>query len=146
MSVNMADEDVLLRNELYYCTHLLNESICKDERKFLELIEELEEFSICRETGKDIADYLRDNAIKDENESVNRTYLVRDVDTDELVGFFSLKNGMAIFPDTSGNIITKPSIELSEFAMNEGYLENNPYRKGNGVIIFSDFIIPICKK
>lgn len=90
--------------------------------------------------------YLREKALADEKSGVMRTYLVRAVKDDGLVGYFSLKAGLVSLnerdvPD-SGRIVfdTVPGIEIANFAVNEKYQEKHPTRKGIGAIIFRDFI------
>ena len=41
---------------------------------------------------------------------------------------------------------TLPGIELAEFAVNQGYISEHPEKKGCGMIIFNELIVPIVKK
>ena len=79
-----------------------------------------------------------------------RTYIVRDVKTDEFVGYFSLKAGMISINESKVNNVdtfdTMPGIELANFAINSNYIAEHNSMKGCGKIIFNELIIPIIKE
>lgn len=79
-----------------------------------------------------------------------RTYFIRDISTNELVCYFSLKAGLISFNEISSNKKVSfdilPGIELANFAVNDVYIHNHPNAKGIGLLIFLDFIIPIVRR
>ena len=84
---------------------------------------------------------------------VEGVYLVRDSETKELAGYFSLKAGMLSWNERVESVGDKqvetfdvlPGIELAEFAINDVYIEAHPDRKGSGPLIFRDFILPVVR-
>ena len=79
-----------------------------------------------------------------------RTYFIRDISTNELVCYFSLKAGLISFNEISNNekasFDTLPRIKLANFAVNDVYIHNHPNAKGIGLLIFLDFITPIVRR
>lgn len=79
-----------------------------------------------------------------------RTYFIRDISTNELVCYFSLKAGLISFNEISNNkkvsFDTLSGIEFANFAVNDVYIHNHPNAKGIGLLIFLDFIIPIVRR
>lgn len=65
--------------------------------------------------------YLKKSALTDEAECDARTYLVRDVVTDEIAVYFSLRTCLVPFQFGDGSMYTIPGIELSNFARNVNY-------------------------
>lgn len=127
-------EKGFLRNQLFYCDHI-SES------------DDLYSFYIEKETGKGLEIYLKSFALKDEEANMARTYLVKSNDTDEIVGYFTLKAGSYAYNET-GNLFhrrfdTGPGIELADFAVNDRYLKRHPMARGVGYIIFLDFVLKV---
>ena len=56
-------------------------------------LEEIKSFTVTRHTGRGLERYLKKIAEQDEHAHSNRTYLVRDKDTDEIAAYFSLRTG-----------------------------------------------------
>ena len=138
--------DKILSNELFYCEHLTDDrSIVKEIKK---------NFFVLHERGKGLEIYLKERSFIDERFNENRTYIVRDIITDEIVGYFSLKAGLfsiqesidLTIGESVANFETLPGIELAEFAINQRYIVAHPEKKGSGIIVFNDFVIPIVKK
>lgn len=79
-----------------------------------------------------------------------RTYLVRDKDTDELAGYFSLKAGLATHnEEQEGQRIefdTIPGVELANFAVNGAYLERHAVAKGCGEAIYRELIREVVRQ
>ncbi len=139
----------LLRSEMFYIDHL---DISKDAD-----LSAIREFCVYAHEGQGLAYYLKEYSCEEENKNEMRTYLVRDYDTDECVGHFSLKAGLIslneveieIEDEISGGkrfvreFDTLPGVELANFAVNSHYISNYPYQKGVGKVIFTKFIIPI---
>ena len=79
-----------------------------------------------------------------------RTYIIRDCDTNEFVGYFSLKAGMiSINEQKIGEkeyFDTLPGVELANFAINDTYIKKHPSMKGCGRIIFDLLIVPIIEE
>ena len=132
---------IILENELFYCEHLTNRE---------NVIEELSSFSIQKSTGNGLLNYLKNYALDDEYSGEMRTYLVRDKQTQEIVGYFSLKAGMVSINEKRilfhREFDCIPGIELANFAVNDSYRETHKEYAGIGKIIFSYFIYPIVKK
>ena len=103
-----------------------------------------------------LEDYIKNYALEDEQAGVMRTYIVRDHDSDELVGYFSIKAGMVslnerkeIDVSTGTERIyfdTMPGIEIADFAVNDVYRRNHDGIDGLGLLIFYDFILKIVRK
>ena len=76
-----------------------------------------------------------------------RTYLVRDNQTLELAGYFSLKAGLASLNEEKtgerAEFDIMPGVELANFAINNEYIQRHPDSKGVGLSIFTDFIRPL---
>lgn len=129
-----------MQNELFYCEHIT----ATDEIKYL-----LENFSVEKETGRGLVDYLRYYAVEEEVSNKMRTYLVREHVTKELVGYFSLKAGMVTQDEKTvlfrREFTSVPGVELANFAVNNSYKERHKEYKGLGEIIFLDFVRPIAK-
>lgn len=128
----------LYENDLYYCEHL---------RLTRKVNEELDEFLISKHPeGKGVMDYLQVQAVHDEAEELMKTYLVRDVVTDELAAYFSVRAGsvkIEFVADEKTGIY--PGVELAYFGVNENYIEKHPENKGMGIQIFEKMIIPIAQ-
>ena len=124
-----------LKNEAFYCEHLLE----SEENSLL-----IQHFTVKNPSGKNLAVFLKEFAIQNEKDNENRTYLVKDRVTDEIAGYFALRNGL--FTIQPGNdILTIPAIELSNFAVNETYRQNHPDVNKIGRTIFYDFVLPIAR-
>lgn len=130
-----------IESELFYCESIL------DHPESLSIIRS---FHIEKETGFGLEYYLKNVAVSDEMTGLARTYLVRDNETGELVGYFSLKAG-----STAANVRRKlfridmdsiPAIELANFAVNDAYRLAHKEYNGIGKVIFIYFILPICRK
>lgn len=130
---------------LFYCEHLFERS---------DIITELNKnFYILQEGGKGLEVYLKEHSQIDEIHNENRTYIVRDTETDEIAGYFSLKAGLFSIREETFLTIdgkeelfeTLPGVELAEFAVNKKYIKEHPENKGCGLNIFFDLIVPIVK-
>ncbi len=113
-----------------------------------------ENFTV-REGGGFLAEYLwseeqgRSIAAEEEKDNLARTYVIRDISSDEIVAYFSLRAG---FVAANNKILfrsefdTMPGIEISNFAVNETYINAHPEAKGIGINLFVDYILPIAKQ
>ena len=131
----------MLENELFYC-----ENILADQNN-LRLIRS---FYISKETGLGLEYYLKKVAVADELNHQARTYLIKEKKTGSLVGYFSLKAGTvatkvrkAFFRLEMDSI---PAVELANFAINDDYKMAHEEQHGLGEIIFSYFILPMCRQ
>lgn len=134
----------LPRNEWFYCEHLL------DRRSS---IIEVSNFTINPEypDGLNLADYLMGNSFYDEKRGECRTYLVRDVSTEEIAAYFTLRSGLVfrrgIFSDDeSHSFETLSGTELACFAVNDSYVKKHDERKGFGIIVFDEMILPLARE
>ncbi|WP_049962995.1 hypothetical protein [Ruminococcus sp. HUN007] len=141
----------LLQSELFYCNHLgASENDEKDIMKF----------SIDRDEGSGLLEYLQNYALTEEENGIMRTYIVRDKISSEVAGYFSLKAGLIslnerfekIMDSETGEVKLKkvfdtlPGIELANFAVNSEYVRNHKDLKGLGTVIFNNFILPVVRK
>ena len=140
------------QSELFYIDHL-------DPNSESDLID-IRCFTIDAPEGQGLSVYLKEYACKEETERSMRTYLVRDNETDECVGYFSLKAGLISMneievevedTDTGEHKVvrefdTLPAVELANFAVNSNYINSYPYQKGVGYVIFKKFIIPMIEE
>ena len=76
----------ILQSEMFYVDHL-HPNEAGD-------IADIEDFWIEAAEGQGLSDYLKEYASQEEIDRGMRTYLVRDNETDECVGYFSLKAGL----------------------------------------------------
>ena len=74
-----------------------------------------------------------------------RTYLIKDKETKELAGYFSLRTGLITVQSDEENFDTIPAIELSNFAVNKVFRENHPEVRFMGAFIFRTFIRPLAE-
>ena len=137
----MDNQKGILRTRAFYCDHITNSA--RD-------VTDISSFSVRHsEVADGLGRYLKEQALIDETENMMRTYLVRDITTDELVGYFSLKAGMVsinereIVNESGESEITfdtAPGIEIANFGINDHYISAHPGWKGIGAIIFKEFI------
>ena len=139
----------ILQSEMFYVDHL-HPNEARD-------IADIEDFWIEAAEGQGLSDYLKEYASQEEIDRGMRTYLVRDNETDECVGYFSLKAGLIslneaeveLEDDSTGEVSverefdTLPGVELANFAVNSSYISRYPYQKGVGYVIFKKFILPL---
>lgn len=125
-------------NESFYCEHLL-------ESEINELL--IQNFTVKNPSGENLAKFLKFLAIQNEASNENRTYLIKDKSTNEIAGYFALRNGLFTLHDpyNSERMITVPAIELSNFAVNDTYRQGHPDVSKIGSAILYDFVIPIAK-
>ena len=130
----------ILQNDLFYCNHLGASE--NDER-------DIKDFTVIDSNGEGLISYLRYLAFPDEDSGTMRTYIVRDIYSSELVGYFSLKAGLIsvneVHTENGESFDTIPGVEVTNFAVNNTYIRNHPDMKGIGLIIFNDFIVPIIE-
>lgn len=110
--------------------------------------EQIRDFYVAKKTGKGLEYYLEHQALKDEFENSNRVWLVKDKFTDELAGYFALRNGDFTLKHIVNNetyTFAVPGIELSNFAVNSAYRDKHPDAKGLGTVIFKQFVVPTVK-
>ena len=89
--------------------------------------------------------YIKYQAKEDEQNNNSRTYLVKDVITGELVGYFSLRTGLITIQVSGDSFDSFPAIELANFAINKKYKEAHPDTIRLGANIFENFILPISR-
>lgn len=56
-------------------------------------LEEIKDFFVSKQTGKGLENYIKTMAESEEYRRSNRTYLVRDKETNEIAAYFSLRTG-----------------------------------------------------
>lgn len=91
--------------------------------------------------------YLRHCAVSDEVDHLSRTYLIKDHDTGELAGYFSLRTGLFTKPIFKDSFDSVPAIELANFAMDSNYKKSHTGKMQYlGIYVFRHFVIPIVKQ
>ena len=105
----------------------------------------IQDFAIKNPAGKNLARFLKELAPLNESSNADRTYLVKDKITKDIAGFFALRNGVFALKATNGKMFNIPSIELSNFAVNDAYRDKHPNVKNIGENIFNTFIVPLAK-
>lgn len=131
----------IAQNDLFYCNHLgVSEN---DEQDILS-------FTVKDPKGEELVHFLQRMAFPEEEIGTMRTYIVRDIFSSELVGYFSIKAGLIsvneVHTEDEVTFDTIPGVEIANFAINNTYLLNHPELKGSGLIIFNDFIVPIIQE
>ena len=124
-----------ITSDIFRCDHL---GKCEGDEEAI--------LSFRSSRGPGLERYLRFFAFTDESSGEMRTYLVRDIETGELVGYFSVKAGLVSMNEGEDGFDTAPGIELANFAVNDQYIDNHPEAKGIGLTIFRKFVIPIIEK
>ena len=81
----------LFQSNTLYCDHI---GASDTDRQ------DIMNFSARDERGEGLVNYLQRFAFPDEGEGNMRTYLVRDNETSELAGYFSLKAGLVSLNET----------------------------------------------
>lgn len=114
-----------------------------------------------------LEDYLKQQALWDEEHNNARTYLVFDAVNDELVGYFSLRTCLVPYPDDgqemqTGSVIEHvcfflrkllrrkaiqilPAIELSNFARNADYQLSESVVGKLGAYVLDHFVWPLVQ-
>ena len=111
--------------------------VCKTIKEIS--VKDIQKFSLKKETSGYLEHYLKDDAIKDEIDNTMRTYVVLDSDTEEIVGYFSLKTNI-IAIDDGKRYDSLPAIEMANFAVNDNYKLAHNDASGLGKMIVSDFV------
>lgn len=131
----------IIQDDAFYCNHL--GATERDEK-------DIPSFYVALPDGKGLERYIRYYAFPEEDAGLMRTYIVRDMASDELVGYFSLKSGLISINETQGfekaDFDTVPGVEVANFALNSTYIKNHPEARGSGLLIFSHFIRPLIKQ
>lgn len=92
-----------------------------------------------------LENYLKYQATTDEKCGNSRTYLVKDILTGELVGYFSLRTGLITIQVKDESFDSIPAIELANFAINKCYKDSHPDLSELGFYTFRKFIQPIAR-
>ena len=120
----------------YYLEHL-SDKINSYELKMFRV--QHEEFQLTR--------YLVKLAKKHQKQLLNKTFLVREKGSDNLVAFYSLKAATLPYNDKESSFLI-PAIELTHFAVDERYktidLQDSLSVK-TGEFIFWNLILPVVK-
>ncbi len=123
-------------NTVFTCEHL------HDSAENASLIKG---FTVKKDKGEGLAYFVRELAEENESSGENCTYLVKDRNTHELAGYFALRTGLFTVKISEEDFYTVPSIELSNFAVNENYRKSHPDIKRVGTSMFYDFILPLVR-
>lgn len=145
----MKNNTIILEKEPFICERLVSTK---------ENIDLISTFKPKYEEGSALAEYLYFQAFNDQNSHKMKTYIIKDKNSGELVGYFSLKAGMVSDKDGYHTIKINgreeeisgfkalPGIELAYFAINGSYSESHTEYEGLGKVIFYYFICPIVKQ
>lgn len=123
-----------IESKIYTYEHLL------DSEENLELIKN---FTVDAKAGRGLEGFLKHIAAQEEQDDLNRTYLVKSKRHNELAGYFSLRNGLFTLEIENDKFHAVPAIELSNFAVNSAYRREHPESQKIGRSIFNDFILPL---
>lgn len=95
--------------------------------------------------AKGLENYLKYQALKDEESMNARTYLVKDKSTKELAGYFSLRSGLITIQVYHESFDTIPAVELSNLAINGEYRERHKDKKRLSYVFLQSFILPLAQ-
>lgn len=123
-----------IESKTYKYEHLL------DSKLNIELIKD---FTVDANAGRGLEGFLKYIAVQEEENDLNRTYLVKSKRDNEIAGYFSLRNGLFTLEIENGKFHAVPAIELSNFAVNSAYRKDHPESQKIGRSIFNDFILPL---
>ena len=127
-------------SKTFYCTHLGD--MDEDEA-------DVRNFTVKHPANAaGLLGYLQRGAFAKEVAGTMRTYMVRDIKTDECAGYFSLKAGLVSLQehkinDDETEFDTLPGVEVAFFAVNENYTRGE---HGFGAVIFEDIIEPVIRE
>lgn len=138
----MARSDAFCKSDQFYC-YSLGQADETDEQDIIE-------FEPVNAKGSDFVAYLQRRSFVEEHASLMRTYPVRDNDTDELAGYFSLRAGLVIIDesetDDGTEFDTLPGVELANFAVNGKYRRAHPLSRGCGMSIFYGLVLETIRR
>ena len=120
-----------LNNELFSIEHLTQDT-------------DVSTFIVSK--GKGLEYYLKSTAKDDELDGVSRTYIIRRMDSNIIVAYFSLRTGLiTVSRGLLSGFDTYTAIELANFAVNDkARIETNDVPK-LGSYIFANFILPLVQ-
>ena len=125
--------------ELFCCSHLSVDDA-----------PDIKDFTVRDKNGKGLEQYIRKRAFEEEELGLMKTYIVRERESYDIVGYFSLKAGLISYGerDDDGEITfdTIPGVEIANFAINNSYIQKHPKSKGVGFVIFNKFIRPAIEE
>ena len=104
---------------------------------------ELKSFRIQHEEFQ-LTRYLVKLAKKHQKQLLNKTFLVREKGSDNLVAFYSLKAATLPYNDKESSFLI-PAIELTHFAVDARYKEIGSASLKTGEFIFWNHIVPCVK-
>jgi len=131
--------EIPFSSKLFTCEHLFSNDSTMREVGLFE----------CRK-NENLEHYIQDEAFDDEKTGASRTYIIRDIKTQEIAAYFTLRCGMLTFINNSkpDSFDVIPAIELGNIAINDVYKDNHlgEYTKDFplGLIFFVNFIHPIA--
>ena len=132
----MFEQGLLLDTESFILAHLSGSS---EDKKLVS------GFSVGK-NALGLEEYLKGYSFEGERCGENRTYLVKDRVTGELVCYFSLRAGLIPVPSGGdGYLSTFPAIELSYFAVNASYRRTKTTPRRIGLYVFNTFILPVVR-
>ncbi len=99
-------------------------------------------FSVKENPGEGLEKYLKNNSVIDEENSLARTYLIKDKRSKELAAYFSLRSGLFTISASEDFFYAILAIELAHFAVNENYRKNHLEVLEIGKTVFLEFILP----
>lgn len=92
----------------------------------------------CGVENEPLTEYIKDKAFKENRSGKSKTYLVKNLENNDIIGYFSLRtSGLGFVDETTKAVNFIPAVELSEFA-----LDNNYQVKGIGSALFQGYIVP----
>lgn len=91
----------------------------------------------CGVENEPLTAYLKGDAFEENANGKTKTYVVRNVDNNDIIGYFSLRTSGIGYVDEFKKVKSVPAVELSEYALDVKYQGN-----GLGSDIFLGHIVP----
>lgn len=121
--------------------------ISNDVYKIEHLHEDTDLSNFYCKKGHGLEIYLKESAIRHEKIGLSRTYIIRSVENEMIVAYFTLRTGLITISRGFGKgFDTYTGIELANIAVNDGYREVKDEMPGLGKFIFYEFILPLVEE
>ena len=103
----------------------------------------ISKFVVKNPKGFGLQNYLIKWSLRDEEEGLVRTYLIKDKEDGSIVAYFSLRTGLMTQRSSLFHFDTITGIELANFAVNDSYRDAHDVMPELGRYVFSSFVYPL---